>query len=185
MVASFTVLPMPTLAIEPENQNVEAVAGTTTFTVFSNTAWTMESDAKWCSTQPAGDGNGVIEVNYTANPINDVKMATLTVSVSSLDPISVTVTQATSGDSVAEVELPGFSIYPNPSSGRITISLDKFNNKEIVLSVIKTTGQILIEKAITANESHTLDLFNFAAGSYILIIDADNQRLSQRLVIAD
>lgn len=183
MVASFTVLPAQTLSVEPDNQNVEAEAGTTTFSVLSNTAWTVESDSEWCSTISAGDGDGIIEVNYAANPSSDIRIATLTVSVSNMEPQTVTVTQAASGLSVAEVELPGFRIYPNPTLGLVTITFERFKYKEVNLTLISSDGLLVMEKTFLAGLSETFDFSHFPAGIYVLVVQTENKKYSRPIVL--
>lgn len=95
MVASATTLATPpTLAISPLSFNVEDTAGEVNFTVTSNSLWTAVTPAGWCVVTEFGQGNGTIIVTYEANPGVDPRMAEITVTVSGLDPIVVTLTQA-------------------------------------------------------------------------------------------
>jgi hypothetical protein len=91
----------PTLNVTPANQNVTAIAGTTSFTVVSNSYWTVTSDQTWCTVTPSGTGNGSLTATYSQNPTTVSRVATLTVVVAGLSPISVTVTQAGSAPSLA------------------------------------------------------------------------------------
>jgi hypothetical protein len=86
----------PTLTVTPLNQNVTAPAGSTTFTVNSNSAWAAVCNQTWCTVTPSGNGNGTITANYTQNPLTTQRIANVTVTVPGLAPIVVTVTQ--SGD---------------------------------------------------------------------------------------
>jgi hypothetical protein len=83
----------PTLAVSPSNQNVTPPAGTTTFSVTSNTNWTVTSDMTWCVPTSSGTGNGTINAVYTQNTTVNTRIATLTVTVIGLSPMTVTVTQ--------------------------------------------------------------------------------------------
>jgi len=85
---------VPTLTVTPSNQNVTAPAGTTPFTVASNSAWTVASDQTWCTVTPSGTGNGTITATYTQNLAVTPRVASVTVTVVGLSPIMVTVTQA-------------------------------------------------------------------------------------------
>lgn len=87
----------PTLAVSPANQNVSAPAGTTNFTVTSNSNWTVGSDASWCSVTTGGFGNGTITATFTENTSVTPRVATLTVTVSGLSAQTVTVTQSGTG----------------------------------------------------------------------------------------
>ena len=84
----------PTLSVTPPNQNVASSAGTTSFSVTSNSAWTSTSSQTWCTITTSGSGNGTINANYTQNPELTPRVATITVIVAGLSPVAVTVTQA-------------------------------------------------------------------------------------------
>ena len=84
-----------TLEITPANNNVPASpAGSATFTVTSNCAWTTISDQAWCTVTPSGTGNGTITADYSANTTAIPRTANITVTVDGVAPVVVTVTQA-------------------------------------------------------------------------------------------
>lgn len=84
----------PTLSVTPANQNVTSIASSTPFNVTSNTSWSSVSDQSWCTVTPTGTGNGTITATYTQNSTFATRVATITVTVSGLSPVSVTVTQS-------------------------------------------------------------------------------------------
>ncbi|MFH1121739.1 MAG: BACON domain-containing carbohydrate-binding protein [Bacteroidota bacterium] len=84
----------PALAVTPSTQNVTAPAGSTAFTVTSNTSWTVISDQTWCTVTPSGSGNGSITATYTQNTTTSPRTANVTVSASGVSPVVVTVVQA-------------------------------------------------------------------------------------------
>jgi hypothetical protein len=90
---SFTTL-MPTLSITPANQNVTVSAGSTAFTITSNSSWTASSNQSWCTVPASGNGNGMLTATFTANTSVIQRVATITVTVSGITPVTVTVTQA-------------------------------------------------------------------------------------------
>ncbi len=77
----------------PTNQEVAYPAGTTNFTISSNSDWTAISDAGWCAATPSGSGNGTIFANYAENVFAAVRVAHITISVTGISPVVVTVTQ--------------------------------------------------------------------------------------------
>ncbi len=83
-----------TLTVTPANQNVSAVAGTTNFAVTSTSAWTVTSNSAWCTVTPSGSGNGTIVATYALNTLPASRIATVTVTVIGLTPVTVTVTQS-------------------------------------------------------------------------------------------
>ncbi|NTW23991.1 MAG: T9SS type A sorting domain-containing protein, partial [Lentimicrobium sp.] len=81
------------LTVTPANQNVPAVAGNTTFSVISNSAWTASSDATWCTVTPSGNGNGTFTAVFTENVMAYTRIANVTVTITGISPVVVTVTQ--------------------------------------------------------------------------------------------
>jgi len=84
----------PSLAVTPANQNVTPPAGSTAFTVTSNSTWAATSNQTWCTVTPSGTGNGTITATYTQNNTTSLRSASITVTVTGLSPVVVTVTQA-------------------------------------------------------------------------------------------
>lgn len=82
-----------TLTVTPSNQNVSATAGSTTFSVSSNSNWTALSSNDWCVVTQSGTGNGTITANYQANTLTTQRVANITVSVNGLPSQVVTVSQ--------------------------------------------------------------------------------------------
>lgn len=94
-IGHFTATaPSPTLSVTPSNQSVPATAGSTNFTVTSNSNWTASSNANWCTVTSSGTGNGTLVATYQANTTTSQRVATITVTVSGLPSSTVTVTQA-------------------------------------------------------------------------------------------
>ena len=85
--------PPPTLEVTPANQDVTYPAGTTSFTVVSNTSWSAISDQTWCTVTASGYGNGTIAAVFDANNTNLIRIANITVAVAGLPNVIVTVTQ--------------------------------------------------------------------------------------------
>jgi len=95
MVGSFVAsAPVATLSITPSNRNVQSAAGSTTFSVTSNSNWTALSNATWCTVNPSGSGNGTVTATYASNLSVTQRLATITVTVAGIPSQQVTVTQA-------------------------------------------------------------------------------------------
>lgn len=84
----------PTLSVGPANQAVTSDAGTASYSVVSNSGWTATSDQAWCSVTSSGTGNGSLTATYSANTALTSRVATITVSVTGLTPVTVTLTQS-------------------------------------------------------------------------------------------
>lgn len=85
-------------------------------------------------------------------------------------------------DVVEETEQPVL-LYPNPSSDRITISLELDNNESAILSVINLNGE-LITQHLHEGASSELDVSALEPGVYILT-DQQHDALGRFVVIRD
>lgn len=85
---------VPMLSVDPTTQNVAATAGTTVFSVTSNTNWSVTSEADWCTITSSGSGNGMITASYNASNSLVPRVATMTISASEGGSIIVTLIQA-------------------------------------------------------------------------------------------
>jgi len=90
----------PALTVTPSVQSVTAIAGTTPFTLASNSTWSASSDQSWCTVTPSGSGNGTLTATYQANS-GSSRTANITVTVPGIAPVVVTVNQAAPSLSVA------------------------------------------------------------------------------------
>lgn len=94
-VATFTAsAAAPTLSVSPSSRSVTSAAGSTSFTVSSNSNWTSSSNSAWCTVTTAGSGNGMITANYTENTSVTPRTASITIMVSGLPSQTVTVSQS-------------------------------------------------------------------------------------------
>lgn len=82
-----------TLSVSPANQNVTSMAGSTTFSVLSNTNWLASSNADWCIVTQSGSGNGSLTAAYEENTSTSIRIATITVTAGGSLSSVVTVTQ--------------------------------------------------------------------------------------------
>ena len=89
------------LNVTPPNQAVVADAGSTEFTVTSNTDWNVNSDATWCTVNPSGTGNGTITAAFTVNTSVLPRIAHVTTAGIGIGPVVVTVTQAGAAPTLA------------------------------------------------------------------------------------
>ena len=106
----------PTLSVTPPNQNVpDSPTGSTNFTVTSNADWTVVSDQTWCTVTPSGTGNGVITASYAQNLTTSSRVANITVTVATLSPITVTLTQAASAPMLS-VTPPNQNVAYSPAA---------------------------------------------------------------------
>lgn len=81
---------------------------------------------------------------------------------------------------VQEIALPKVRLYPNPSSGRVTISSpDAAMNQVLILDM---QGRLLQQHAVAAAHSTELDLATLPEGMYIVRINTNQGIVNTRLV---
>jgi len=111
-------VPPPSLIVTPLNRYVPSSAGTASFEVTSNVAWTSSSDQAWCSVTSSGTGNGTITAVYQANAGASSRVATITITGSGVSNQVVTVTQ----DELITISYSGFPWCPSEGVKNVTLS---------------------------------------------------------------
>jgi len=85
----------PTLSVTPAIRNVTAPAGQTTFSLTSNTSWTVSESVSWFSVSPmSGTNNKTLVVTYQENTSLTSRTGQITISASGVPDVVVTVSQA-------------------------------------------------------------------------------------------
>ena len=170
-----------TILVTPNNQNVTAAAGTTDFTVTSNSDWLAVSNSIWCTVTPSGTGNGTITANYSANS-GPPRTDTITVTVTGLAPQKVTVNQdGTTG--IAKINGNTFHVYPNPTSGQITIIPGGSQKKTDNLTVIDLTGKTIFSDIINSDQQYTIDLSSYPGGYYFVQLTSESGTMTKKVIL--
>jgi secreted PhoX family phosphatase len=77
-----------------------------------------------------------------------------------------------------------FTVYPNPSDGEYSVSLNLKNNGLAKISVFDTRGQLVTEQIISAAAgSQTVKMNRLESGVYMLKVSANGESFTQKLVI--
>jgi len=109
------------LTVTPSNQSVTIEAGSTTFTVVSNTDWTVSDNAAWLTVNPAnGNNNGTLTADYSENTTTSQRTGTITIIGGGITR-TVTVTQA-AGSAILTVTPSNQSV--SNDSGSTTFSVE-------------------------------------------------------------
>ena len=89
----------PYVNITPTNRNVLNTAGSVTYSITSNTAWTLNKNVTWITSlsQTSGSGNATINVNYNANT-GAQRVGTLTAAAHGISDVTATLTQMPGND---------------------------------------------------------------------------------------
>ena len=81
-------------------------------------------------------------------------------------------------DGVHDAQQQPVSIYPNPTSGNVTLDLSGLNAKTVEL--FSMNGQLL-NTVVPTDETMTLSLSQYAAGIYFVRIHTDNGVMTQKI----
>jgi plastocyanin len=173
-----------TLNVTPPSQTVTESAGTTDFTVTSNSSWTASSDATWCTVTSSGTGNGTIVATYNANSTTSERTANISVSVSGLPPVVVQVLQDGSTVGIPESNSVSIRVYPNPAKDVVKISLDN-NSDNTRVSLIDMTGKTIIDRYVPKNNEINLNVADLPRGYYFVKILLNNEMIIRRVILAE
>ena len=152
--------PTPVLSVTPDNRDVSATAGNTTFSVANigggTMSWTatVTSGSSWLSitSGSSGTNSGTINVSYTANGGTSSRTGTITVTASGAtgSPKNVTVTQA--------APTPILSVTPDnrdvpATAGNTTFSVSNAGGGTMPWTATVTSGSSWL--SITSGNSGT------------------------------
>jgi plastocyanin len=188
MTGTFTATGfVPTLSVAPSNRNVTATAGTTTFSVISNSSWTLSGNAGWCTVGAGGpgSGNGTITATYEANPTNLVRVATITVTVSGIAPLTVTVTQAASTVGMDEQKVNSARVYPNPSKGSFKLNTGNPGSLPALVTIMDISGKSILTRACEGSDEYSFDLSQEPGGYYFVRVNIEGNSTVLRVMLID
>ncbi|MDP1620982.1 MAG: BACON domain-containing carbohydrate-binding protein [Bacteroidales bacterium] len=175
---------LPVLSVTPSNQDVPATpAGSTTFSVASNTSWNVSSDQGWCSVSPPGIGNGTIEAGYTENDTYQPRIAQIHVSVAGLPEQIITITQAKSTIGIEERRESAYRVFPNPTKGLFRFIPPETEKGTLDVHVQDLNGLIILQGQFKGEKEYEIDLSSAARGIYFITIKTVNSLTVQKLII--
>lgn len=139
---------------------VDGTSGNETFNIGASDANGEDDDFAAIAYGPFGANNAVnYYLGWDASPLVRANFdPTLAVEVNTLE---------------------GVSVYPNPSTGLITVSNDNGFANSIRIS--NTAGQIVYTQDVSSEV--TVDLSTFGAGMYVVTVEGDNGSLVEKVVI--
>lgn len=167
----------PSLLVTPDNRNVTVAAGTTNFSVSSNSNWMANSNVPWCTVTFSGSGNGTIDAVYQQNTGLNPRTAIITVNIAGLAPVTVTVSQeGTVG--MSEKIQRNIVLFPNPNKGKFTISAADHSLLKMDVEVLTMDGKAISKVNCTGRYTYTFDLSAQPRGSYLVrIVTAEGTAL--------
>jgi hypothetical protein len=157
---------LPQLGVTPTIQNVTSNAGTSVYTVSSNTDWFAETDATWVTVTSSGSGNGSIEAQYEENT-GEARIANITVTAAGALPVVVQLSQSkpVGVDLVITNEL---SVYPNPSNGLFALRSKSNKAFKAKIDIIDMAGQVVLSLPESETHEHIIDLRKMPKATYYL-----------------
>jgi len=172
-----------TLSVTPPSQSVSESAGTTDFSVTSNSTWTSASDAAWCTVTPSGTGNGTIVATYEANTTLTERTANISVTVTGLAPVVVQVIQDGSNVGISETNMNTIRVYPNPATNFVNFSFDKSSGENIRISFVDLNGKIILDRTYPGNKEVSINVRDLTRGYYFVKLLTNNQTVTRKLFL--
>jgi len=184
---------VPQLSASPLTLNVNPPAGTTTFNITSNLAWTVTESSAWFSVNTAsGSNNATITVTYDQNTSASSRTANITISAAGVPNVVVTVNQtgatltvtpatqnvtAAAGSTTFNVgsntswtvaeSVAWFSVAPMSGSGNGTLTVTFTQNA----SVSARSGQITVSSTGLPNVVVTVN--QAGSGATLTVLPAN------------
>ncbi len=173
-----------TLAVTPDQQVVGHNAGTAIYNVSSNSVWSVVSDADWCTPTSSGSGNGNIMVEFAANQTNNDRTAILTVSAIGSSDVLVSLTQEGLLTDVQKPDSQDFKVYPNPTTGQITIVVPNAVTGDFTLGILNSAGTTVSDfKSYTSTKMVFADISAQPAGTYFIVIRSKEQEYRRKIML--
>lgn len=91
---------------------------------------------------------------------------------------------ATFSDNEEIVKVFQSDVYPNPSSGNVTLDLYKFDKGAVLqLSILNSVGESIYKSNYNGSAAYTIDLSNYKEGIYFVLVTTDGTSEMHKLVI--
>lgn len=76
-----------------------------------------------------------------------------------------------------------FQITPNPANNEIRILQKGSENSVLDIKIIDQTGRIVLRRSNVRTQAFTIPVKQLSAGTYTLMLTADNENISERIII--
>ncbi len=132
-----------------------------------------ENDAKPTFTSPEVKNDSILTFYLT---VNDGILSSLsdTIKITVLNVIKV---------STSQTPTPVFKVYPNPTTGLITLEFNQNLETKTEISVSNLMGAVVFRKEVNSVANYQIELSNQVSGIYLLKIIIDNQQYLKKLII--
>jgi len=152
----------------------------TTVQLQSNRTWTITNPASWVTISPmSGTNNAVLSVNILANSTTSVRSVDVLISAGAIIKELHIKQDASVGINDVNM-LNNIRIYPNPTTGIVTIS----SNQAIAsIDVFDVTGKLVYNKTNIKQNITSLNLSNLSNGIYFIHAQTENGGVSKSKVV--
>ena len=154
-----TAPPTPTLSVSKSSVSISATGGNDSFTITSNTSWTVSSDQTWCTVSPtSGSNDGTVTIKADENKNTTTRSATITVKYGDKSE-TVTVNQS-AADIVLKVSSTSLSFAENGGSENISITCNSdwtvsSNQSWCTVSPASGSNDGTVTVTVSANDSNS------------------------------
>jgi hypothetical protein len=129
---------------------------------------------------------GMLRIYYSSLTSEDICISSVVHALNeNHEPLTVNLVDAClSVLAIDEKGLPEFSIYPNPASKNVTISVSAKQNENLKVQLADALGRVLMEKILLGTETEVnLDVEHISSGLYHLNILSGEAKKSKAIVI--
>jgi PKD repeat protein len=84
----------------------------------------------------------------------------------------------------SETSAPAFKVYPNPTTGMLTIEFTQNSGKKTEVSVSNLVGAEVFRKELDNAANYQIDLSNKVSGIYLLKVMVDNRQYISKIVVS-
>jgi hypothetical protein len=153
---------------------------------FSEVEWTTAGDGTFANASS-------LVTTYTPGSgdiTNQSVQLTLTVTAMTpcegqdSDNVTIIIDPTVSVDKL-NLELPTFSIVPNPSDGKFRIEMANMENENLIVSISNLTGKVILEeKSISEkNFQKGIDISSFPKGIYLVEVKSQNYNAVKKIIV--
>ncbi len=84
-----------------------------------------------------------------------------------------------------DINLHGFSIYPNPATEKLFVNLDPFLGQKLDIQIFDARGVLMLNKEVDQNNSaiHQIDLANYNNGLYLVALKVNGLKMETKQFI--
>ncbi len=123
----------------------------------------------------------------TTSSIDNLEDGDYTVTITDINECSLVETFTVQGGIVGIETIEGlndFSLFPNPTDGKVTLSIELEQQMDARLEIYNIAGQLIqtFENEFITNQQYSIDLSNQADGMYVAKLILNNQVATKRIL---